>query len=189
MRRLALLALAGLLFAAPTLAATLNEADVPGGAFSPSWSSPTEVGAGFDAISGTGSSGVFDNFVFTALPSGAQTLNFAFSAPAGHGDSYSAGGEVYYSNSAFRWGWDGSKAGVVQLSHAKPTSSFNLSLGDNFSGLLYLAMNFTHGNLSYNIAVPSNAAISPVPLPAGLVLMGTGVVALLGLRRRRSAVA
>ena len=69
-----------------------------------------------------------------------------------------------------------------------------IALGDSFSGKLYLALNFTHGSdLAYTIGVPSNATpvtASPVPVPGGVVLIGSAVAALagLGLARRRRAV-
>lgn len=177
-------------------AATLTESAVTGGAFGPRWDRPTEVGRGFDSITGTGNQNAFDNFVFTGLPSGAQKLTLTFTAPEGIGYSYSAGASVLYATQPFRWGWDGTYAKGAQIDYYTRSKSYDLNLGDDFSGKLYLALNFTHGsNLGYTIGAPSNAVSvspAPVPLPAGAVLAGTGATLLAGLgllRRRRPALA
>ncbi len=174
-------------------AATLTEADLPSGAFGSSFDHLTQVGAGFETVAGTGSQNAYDNFVFTGLMPGAQTLTLTFSAPAGIGPSYSAGGTVLYKTSAFAHGWDGTHLPVFQLSRRTPSQTLSLSLDDSFGGNLYLALNFTHGsNISYTISAPGNAlnpTASPVPLPAGLALIATGVAALgaVALRRRLAA--
>jgi hypothetical protein len=176
-------------------AATYVEADAPGGAFGARFDAPTAIGAGIEAISGTGAQNRFDNFVFTALPDGAQTLSLRFTAPASIGWSYSAGGAILYATAPFRYGWDGRTAGSVQIDHSRRETTLDLALDDGFTGKLFLALNFTHGqNLSYTIAAPSNAIPSspaPVPLPAGALLIGTAAAALaaLGLRGRRSVAA
>lgn len=179
------LALAG--SAAP--AATLTEASLPGGAFGARYDTPTVIGAGIERISGTGSQNVFDNFVFTALPKGAQTLTLSFSAPAGIGYSYSAGGAVLYDTQAFDYGWDGAYAGTVQIDYYQRQKSLDLALGNSFSGKLFLALNFTHGrDLAYTISVPSNAVAAmppPVPLPPSALLIGAAVAGLGALRLRR----
>ncbi len=166
-------------------AATLNEADMAGGAFGAAWNAPTAVGAGIDRITGTGGQNQYDNFVFT-LPAGAQRLSFDFAAPAGAGQSYSAGGEILYSATPFRWGWDGARVATpIQVDYDKPQQSLALDLATDFVGTLYLALNFTHGaDLSYTISAPRNAP-APVPLPAGLVLMGTAAAALGAVRLAR----
>ena len=79
-RRLAL-ALGLSLGAAQAGAATLTEAAAPGGAFSAAWDHPTEIGAGFDAVTGTGNQNVYDNLLFTALPAGAQRLTLHLLRP------------------------------------------------------------------------------------------------------------
>ncbi len=196
--RVSALAAGVMLTAVATQAATLTEASVPGAAFGAAWNSPTTVEAGYDAISGTGNQNQFDNFFFAALPAGHQTLSFDFTAPSSHDYSYSAGATILTSLTPFRWGWDGTTAKTVQVDYYKPAQSFTLDLGDDFAGGgFYLALNFTHGaNLAYNIGVPSNAlpaqsapTPAPVPLPAGLVLLGTAVAALgaASTRRRRAA--
>ena len=191
---LSALAAAAVLAGGNASAATLNEAAMPGGAFSGSWRAPTEVTNGFETISGTGRQNVFDNFVFTGLPAGAQKLTLTFSAPKGIGYSYSAGGAVLYDSQRFDYGWDGTYGANVQIDYYKRSKSYEIALGDSFSGKLYLALNFTHGSdLAYTIGVPSNATpvtASPVPVPGGVVLIGSAVAALagLGLARRRRAV-
>jgi hypothetical protein len=178
-------------------AATLTEGDMPDGSFGASWDKPTVVGAGITGISGTGSQNAFDNFVLTGLPGGAQDITFLFTAPEGIGWSYSAGGNILYSLEPFAHGWDGQGAGVVQLDWNTRAQSLVLSLGEDFSGPLYLALNFTHGsNLSYAIGLPGTAGVAgpgpspaPVPVPAGMVLLGSGLVVfrVLALRRRVAA--
>jgi hypothetical protein len=188
-RTLALLALLAMLLASTATAATYAEADAPGGAYGSRWNAPTEIGNGFDAVTGTGSQNVFDNFVFTGLPSGAQTLRFTFTAPATAGYAYSAGGAILYDKQPFDYGWDGTYAANVQIDYWTPSRTYELALADSFTGRLFLSLNFTHGSeLAYTIAVPSNApssSPSAVPLPAGAPLIAAGVAALAGLRLRR----
>lgn len=190
----ALVAMA-LAFAGPATvqAATLTESGTGTGSFSASWAAPTEVGAGFDTISGTGWQNDPDIFVFTGLPSGRQELVLTFAAPQGIDHSYSAGGSVNYGFSPFRHEWDGQAAGWVQVDYYTRETSVVLSLGESFAGALYLALNFTHGaDLGYNIAAPGNAYAgdtAPIPLPAGMLLLGTaiGAIGLARVRARRRA--
>lgn len=172
-------------------AATLTESAQAGGAFSGLWNSPTQVGAGFDTVAGTGGQNAYDTFVFTALPRGAQSLTLDFSAPAGLDSSYSAGGAILWSETPFRWGWDGQHAGTVQVDHGQPSQSLTLNLANSFGGTLYLALNFTHGrDLAYTLSAPSNGpapAPAPVPLPAGVWLIGVAMATLgaVGWRKAR----
>jgi hypothetical protein len=193
LRGLCLAAFAGLSLSSASAAATLTESDYPGGAFSGAWSNPTEVGAGFTGVAGTGNQNQPDIFRFTALPAGAQTITLAFTAPAGIDQSYSAGGSVRYAFTPFRHEWDGTQADWVQVGAYKPGQLVTLTLADSFAGPLYLGLFFTHGkDLAYNISVPSNAAgsLAPVPVPAGILLLGSalGAIGLAGLRGRRRTV-
>ncbi len=199
-------AAAAVLFAAATTASatTMWETDAPGGAYSSSWSAPTQVAAGPTSIRGTGARGAFDNFVFSGLPSGAQTLEMVFAAPSTVDWSYSAGGNILWSTTPFRWGWDGQAlAPAIQLDHGVRSQTATLSLPTSFTGALYLALNFTHGsNISYEIKALSNAVAAPsisglppligsadappaVPVPAAAVLLATGLAGLGALRLRR----
>ncbi|WP_172295590.1 hypothetical protein [Pseudoruegeria sp. HB172150] len=172
-------------------AVTVSESDL--GEFSGEWSSPTELGAGIDGVSGTGAQNQFDILVLTGLTAGAQTLTFTFTGPADAGDSYAAGGTLMYSFDAFQYGWDGDYAGSFGSFKSALTDTLTLVLGDDFSGVLYLALYFTYGDqLSYSIAssVPatSGSTPSPVPLPATGLLLGGALVGagLLAKRRLRS---
>lgn len=187
LRGLGAAAIAWLSLGSAGTAATLTESAYPGGAFSSDWSSPTEVGAGVTGIAGTGNEAQPDIFRFTALPSGPQTISLAFTAPAGIDPSYSAGGSVRYAYEPFRWEWDGVEAGWVEIGDWKPTQLVTLALGDGFAGSLYLGLYFTHGSdLAYTVSAPSNAGPAPVPLPAGVLLIGSalGAIGLVGMRGR-----
>ncbi|MBF9033576.1 hypothetical protein HKCCE2091_04935 [Rhodobacterales bacterium HKCCE2091] len=182
-------------------AVTVSELDH--GEFSGNWAAPTVLGAGVDGVSGTGAGNQYDIFHLTGLAPGAQVLSFRFDAPAGIGYSYSAGGMVTYATQAFRWGWDGQTAGSFATSYWSPSVGFDLALGAGFSGDLYLGLWFTYGaNLSYsvssNVAAPvapvlspapgpvAADPISPVPLPAPVLMLGAALAAgaFVGRRRR-----
>lgn len=197
----ALLALA----AGPVAASTLYENQMAGGAFSPLWSAPTQIGAGITSIVGTGNQNQYDNFVFTALPPGAQALSLTVNAPRGIDWSYAAGGTMLVSTEPFRWGWDGMVQASFGAFYWRQTETLVLNLGPSFSGALYMALNFTYGsNLDYTISAPSNFAVLPppsgpipndppqVPLPAGgvplaFVLAGLAALPAFGRPRGRRA--
>jgi len=196
MPKVTFIALASLAFAlafGAAEASTIDEASQPGGAYSSLWSAPTPIGAGVTTITGTGNGGQFDNFVFTALKAGSQSLTLDFAAPAGVGYSYAAGGTVLYSTQPFAWSWDGTTLGSIFTGYWSPSQSLTLALGPSFTGQLYLALNFTFGsNLGYSVNVPSNALATPapiganVPLPAGGMTLATvlGGLGVAGWRRR-----
>jgi hypothetical protein len=93
---------------------------------------------------------------------------------------------VLFSQTPFLWGWDGKELGGFQLDLKGVTSApLTLLLGDEFKGGLYLALNFTHGKaISYSIDL-GTTVVAPVPLPAGVLLVGTALGGL-GLLRARS---
>lgn len=183
-------------------AATLHEGDVAGGEFSADFRAPTVVESGIDRITGIGGAASDDYFLFTGLPSGAQDITFNFFAPEDYGYSYSAGGTLLYDDAPFAYEWAGQRLSTaIQADHHDPRQELTLSLGDAFTGSLYLALNFTHGaDLRYAIFTPTNAfdglddantgggAFAPpsqVPLPPALILLGSGLLGLLYMGRVR----
>jgi hypothetical protein len=197
------LALSGLALAGPVSAATLNEGDVAGGDFSGSWASPTVIAAGPTTINGLWQAqNDYDILHLTGLKDGAQdiTVTFAPIKPIGPTDwGFSAGGYIKWATAAFRHQNDGNfLANQFSLRHDNRTTvfSFVLRLADSFSGAsgLYLNLKGTHMSkgvgLSYAISAPGNAvAMVPpaaVPLPAGMLLLGSALAGLAFLRRRRA---
>lgn len=181
----AVCSLAGVL---PASAATISEASFAGGDFGNSWSSPTMIANGFDLVTGTGSGNDYDIFALTGLATGAQQITLSFSAPQGVGNSYAAGGNVLYSTSPFRWGWDGTTLGSVGLSFGQQASQMVLNLDDTFGGELYLGLYFTYGtSINYAVSLPGNVAAPPpaVPLPAAGLLMGAALAGFGTLKLRR----
>jgi hypothetical protein len=188
--RFAALALA-LGLALPAGAVTIKEGDLKDGEFSKHWKSPTILDASVDGVVGTGGAGHFDIFAFTGLQKGAQTLSFAFAAPANIKHSYTGGGALLWSTSPFRWGWDGNKGGAFDVRFGDTTDLLELVLGDDFAGTLYVGLYFTYGkDIAYSMTTDAQAAqsqVPAVPLPGAGLLMGTVLAgaALVGLRRRR----
>jgi hypothetical protein len=176
---------AALAFTAPAGAATIHEGDLAGGSFSGSYGTPTALGAGVTEVTGTGSQHAFDFFTFT-LPTGAQTLTFDFWAPQGIGYSYSAGGAIRVSTSAFKHNWDGKDAGNFQLGYWDRDDRVTLSLGPDFAGILNVGLYFTHGaNISYRVSTDAVvAAPGVVPLPATGLLLLTALGGAVARRRR-----
>jgi hypothetical protein len=178
--------------ALPAGAATIKEGDLKDGEFSKHWKSPTILDATVDGVIGTGKSGQFDIFVFTGLPKGAQTLSFAFEAPADIKHNYAGGGELRWSTSPFQWGWDGNKGGAFDVRFGDTTDLLRIVLGEDFAGSLYVGLYFTYGkDIAYSAttdAVAAQTEVPPaVPLPGAGLLMGTALAgaALAGLRRGR----
>jgi hypothetical protein len=176
----------------PAAASTITEDDVQ---FSRHWKNPTEIGFGADTILGTAEKQNGHEFiVLTGLTPGAQTLEFAFAVPdwALSSDSFSAGGQVLWSEDPFRHAWDGTFAGSFQLGRWSPRGTLSLALGEEFSGPLYLGIYFTHGSdVTWSLSAPGNAADnqlvdapSSVPLPAAMWPMLGGMAVLAALGRR-----
>ena len=196
-------AAAALALGAPAAASTVHEGDLAGGSFSRSHASPTELAAGVTGVTGTGRASRDDFFVFTGLPTGAQTLTFTFSAEGGVNNSFSAGGHILTSFRPFRWEWDGTDHGSFGLNRHKRTDTVTVRLGDGFAGTLFVGLYFTHGpTISYTVGtdatfpatqetaqtLPAETdAIGVVPLPgAGLMLLTALGAAGLAARRRRA---
>lgn len=193
-RRAAAVLILGSVGVTDAAATTLLEAERQGGEFSGDWRSPTVVTAGIDHIAGTGGLHSDDYFVFVDLPSGAQSVVFDFSAPAGIGYSYSAGGTVLFDTKPFAYEWAGTWSATVQLDHQRRRQSVTVTLPDTFRGKLFVALNFTHGEgIEYSVSVPSNALATarmdaeparPGRAPDGLRLSASGAA---GRPMRRSA--
>lgn len=176
---LALLALGLWTAAAPAQA--LDEAGVPGG-FSSVHDSPSPVPGGNTVVTGSGSQNDPDYLVLPDLPPGAQTITLTFEAPGGVFPGYVSGGEVRFKTSPFLHAWDGSRAGRFVVNFGQPLRTVTITLGAGFTGPLYIAIYFTHGQtVAYTIGAPSNAAppagggsASPHlcgPPPAGAALL------------------
>lgn len=171
-------------------ASVVTEAD---GAFSRQWKRPTEIGFGADTILGIAERQNQHEFiVLSALPAGAQSLTFDFTAPdsALSSYSYSAGGQVLWSTEPFRHAWDGQRAGAFQLSRSTPSQSLEIALDRTVSGPVYLGVYFTHGrDVSWQLSAPGNRAaaspvLAPIPVPAAAVLLLGGLATFAAFRRR-----
>ena len=200
-------------------AATLNENDEN---FSGNWAMPTVVAKGNTDVSGTGApewqgGDRYDVFHFSGL-SGATSLVLDFTLLGNYrdGNYQNAGGSIYYSYVPFTGGYYAHKSDGTQLSgqdllagtfdatydpwdRTNPTkqgtSRFELALGGDFAGDLFLALDFTYGKIGYTVSSPGwdNAQIdtlppSAVPLPAAGLLLFAGFsgLALVAARRRRA---
>jgi hypothetical protein len=177
----------------PAAASVLTEA---GGQFSKHWHSPTVVGPDVETILGVAEKQNGHEFLaLTGLATGDQTLRFVFSAPASAltSDSYSAGGQVFWSAGPFGYAWDGTGAGTFQLSRWTPEQALELVLGPDFAGVLHLGIYFTHGrDVAWTVSLPSAPAsvaedplgtsVVPLSAAAGYWLAGMSLLAALGLR-------
>lgn len=195
-----------------------------GGNFSNSWVSPTVVASGTTGVTGTGApewtgGDRLDIFKFSDIVPGATSIVFDFSltGPYSPGAYANGGGAIYYSYVPFSGAYyvdqGGGKvlgsqdllAGYFDVTYNpwdaanatnRGTSSFTLNLPTEFSGNLFLALDFTNGLVSYNINSPSWATSGngnvpvelpetrAVPLPATGWLLLAGFVGLAANRRK-----
>lgn len=147
-------AFAACLHVLPATAADLFEADLGDGGFSSDWRAPTEVPAGTYFISGAGTAGDPD-FLRLALAPGAQTLSFSFLAPDAVDPSFSAGGQLLWSEAPLQWSaWDGNAAGGFALDADTLQADLDLDLPDTFAGDLHLSLHFTYGALAWVLNLP-----------------------------------
>lgn len=182
-------------------ASTIDASGVPSG-FSSSIVKPTAIGTGITAITGRGQQNEWMQFVFDALPTGAQMLNFDFALPKdiqGSANSwayFNGGGYVRYSigtpfvGNADTGGTTLGNFGVSNVNSNTLNSSLTLSLNDLFTGPLYVGIRFTYGSTptSFSVNAPSNAVMaSAVPVPAGFLLLGPVLagMGIVSLRRRK----
>lgn len=171
-------------------ASVVKEADV--GGFSSAVYAPTEIGSSVTEISGTTAQNVYDIFRI-ALPSETGQIVLSFASGGRLNDSYSAGSTVKYAYEPFLWGWAGQLAGTVEIKADDPSDKVvAIDFDPAFGDTLFLALYNTHGEMDYTITglgTPGTAP-APIPLPAGIVLLGTalggtGIAA--ALRRRKAA--
>ncbi len=185
-------------------AVTISESEY--GEFSNDFRAPSVIENGTTIVSGLWSvGGDTDLIALTGMAAGAQkiTLSFKPLSPVGPTDwRFSAGGVVNYKTAPFQWSaWEGKKLANVGITHRNRDGLFDyeLSLGDDFGGQLFLGLMGTHGSLAYTITAPGNAAPTvapqttapvpaPVPLPAGapLLISGLAALGLVRLRRKRA---
>lgn len=193
-----------------------------GSNFSNDWTAPTVVDSGTSDVSGAGApewtgGDRLDIFRFSGLVPGATSIafNFMLTGPLNTGAYTNGGGAIYFSYQPFSGSYyvdkgDGTVLGSQQLLAGyfeviynpwetanalnRGESGFVLNLSDDFTGELYLALDFTHGGVSYNFNTPAwaalslegtttGAAASPVPLPAPGWLFLTGILSLFVYRR------
>lgn len=222
-RKLSLAALIGAAsITSPAAAYTLDET---GGNFSNDWVSPTVVASGTTGVSGSGAptwtgGDRLDIFQFSGLAQGTTSVAFDFSLTGPYNPNAYAngGGAIYYSYEPFSGAYyveqaDGTVlssqdllAGYFDVTYNpweapnasnRGTSSFTLNLMEDFAGELFLALDFTHGQVSYNIDSPAWATSgnggddgddtdpTVVPLPATGWLLLAGLLGIVGLAKSR----
>lgn len=193
--------------------------------FSNVWTSPTVIATGTSGVSGAGApewmgGDRLDIFQFSSLQPGAVSIVFDFSltGPLSPNAYSNGGGAIYVSFVPFSGAYyvdngDGKVLGSHNLlagnfnvihnpweaasATNRGTSSFTLNLGEGFGGNLFLALDFTYGQVSYNInSLPWAgtggtadtslvAAPSSVPLPAMVWMMLAAMLGMFGMHARR----
>lgn len=208
------------LITAPAAASILHEGN---GNFSNDWRAPSVVASGTTGVSGTGAPTWMDGdrldiFQFSGLAPGATSIVFDFSltGPYNPGTYANGGGDIYYSYEPFTGDYTVDQGGGKVLGSQdllagkfdvtynpweapnasnRGTSSFTLNLMEEFAGDLFLSLDFTYGQVSYNIDSPAwatsgndtdpNPGAMPVPLPATGWLLLAGFLGLVGLAATR----
>lgn len=165
-------------------ASSIGEATVYSGAAGSA--SANAMHAGFSL----GSAGTV-NFSFNALPFlNTQLLagGTGASAAIGMGITIKQGG-----NTVFQWAPDGTAGGIFNGTEVYDPFSLNYTLGNNLTfdpgtGLFSASTNLAAGSYTLDIAMTNSATATStavVPVPAALPLLGSGVVALAAIARRR----
>lgn len=169
-------ALFAALASAPAHADVLDEAAQPGGSFSGDFAAPTPVRQDQTAVVGTGTQNAHDFLRFEALRPGAQTLTVTINRDPSITQGGSSGGEVYFSETAFLYAWDGTSAGRFRVNRGRPSATIEIALSDGFAGgQLDVALYFTDGRpVIYEIAAPTNDYEPPLPPPPGAGVFGPG---------------
>ena len=180
--------------------------------FSNNWVSPTIVTSDMTGVAGTGApewmgGDRLDIFQFSGLLPGAASIVFNFSLTEPYrADSYqNGGGSIYYSYVPFSGAYyvdqgNGKVLGSQDLLAGnfnaiynpweaanglnRGTSSFTLNLTKEFTGNLFLALDFTYGQVSYNInslawAISDNGTL-PMETPTAIPVPATGLLLLIG---------
>ncbi|MEM9044304.1 MAG: VPLPA-CTERM sorting domain-containing protein [Pseudomonadota bacterium] len=167
----------------PVAAVTFNEADLDGGDLSDNFQNPTVIGPGFDSVTAIrNGSEQFDFFVFTNLPTGSQQIDFQIvpNTPVGDTEfSFNAGGNPRVSFDPFQFEFDGDSLGNAQIVFNDQEETLSFLTPEDFEGVLYVSFNFTNGtNIRLNVQ-----GFTEIPLPAGSVLLLTGIAAFARLAR------
>ncbi|QDY68597.1 hypothetical protein [Qingshengfaniella alkalisoli] len=186
-KQLAAVIVASVSFGGASFAATLNEADLASRQVSSDWSRPSEIVDGYDQFIGYGYGHGNEYLYFSGLRAGAQQVKLTLALPEGVNDQWSTM-NLNYKTTPFQYsGFEGATPGQFQLNpNTTRETSYTISLGDEFSGALYLALHFNNGPMTYFIEAPGNTGFqpqpptTPVPLPAGVLLLGSAVAGLGG---------